>query len=177
MIDTILDQTTTAQIKAALKTLPTSLTEFYDFTLQVRLGEPGSNKAKIAMATLLWVSHAHRQLRLDELQHAVGSIPGSRRRGDLQLVLDDQLFVSCCLGLVVLHSETGTLRFVHQSVNEYIQGRSADLFPNAEKHLAISCLTYLLLEEFQEDLAQSPDGVAVLQNRFPFLTYAKRVLG
>lgn len=172
MIDSVLDRTTEANIRADLQTLPTTLAEFYDFTLRVRLGKPGSAKAQLAMATLLWVSHASRPLKLKELQHAVASTPGTVRRSDLQLVLDDDLFMSSCLGLVTFDSETETLRFVHQSVNEYIHDHRAELFPNAQKNLAINCLTYLLLKELQEAAPRSADQLLNLESRFPFLEYA-----
>ncbi|KAF4495276.1 nucleoside phosphorylase domain containing protein [Fusarium agapanthi] len=124
----------------------------YGFTLRVRLGKPGSAKVQLAMATLLWVSHASRGSRNYSMQ--------SRRPPEL------------CLGLVTFDPETGTLRFVHQSVNEYIQDNGAELFPNAQKNLAISCLTYLLLKELQEADPRSADQLLNLENRFPFLEYA-----
>ena len=159
-IDHVLEQTTVEQIRKALSNVPSALADNFDLTIR-RINNQGLSQSSLAMSTLLWLSHVRRPLKLLELQHALGTTIGSHRLSDLGLA-DLDFFVAYCLGLVVYDSTTLSIRFVHQSVNEYINQKQPPIFPNAEKTLAVTCLTYLLLDDIHPKL----------DNNSAFLNYA-----
>jgi hypothetical protein len=62
-------------------------------------------------------------------------------------------------------------------VNEYLHDRTSSLFPGGEKTLAMSCLTYLLLEDLNKEIVLSLSKVGEIRDRFPFLGYANKNWG
>ena len=170
-INNILGQTTRGQVIEALKALPSGLAENIGFTVEhIRSQHPQSRaQATLAMNVLLWLSHAKRPLKVNELQHAVATRPGESRLEDLT---DPDFFVHCCFGLVMINKETSIIRLTHFSVNEYLQEHRSEFFPNADDILTISCLSYMFIH--QSVLNQCLESLPVAHDEAPFLTYAAR---
>jgi ankyrin repeat protein len=173
-INNILGQTTKGQMIQALKALPTGLAQNIEFTVErIKSQHPQSKaQAALAMNVLLWLSHAKRPLKVSELQHAVAISPEENRMEDLT---DPDFFVHYCFGLVVIDKETSIIRLVHFSVNEYLQERRSEFFPNADDILTSSCLSYMFIH--QSVLDQCLESLPVANDEAPFMTYAARHWG
>jgi len=129
----------------------------------------GQPRTDLAMEILMWLSHVKRPLTIDELQHAIATIPGVTQLVELT---HESFFTECCLGLVTIDSATSTIRLVHLSVNEYLQDHAKILFPSAHGELAITCLTYLSLNDFHGVKLSTYEDRQNLSSKFHFLDYA-----
>lgn len=113
-MDSLVTKTKRKDVRKALESLPPELDGTYDQTIE-RIKGQGKDYSELAMRVLLWISSAVRPLAPVELQYAIAIQPGMTELDDEDL--DDQdLMVSVCAGLVILDSETDTLRFVRKSV-------------------------------------------------------------
>ena len=173
-INNILGQTTKGQMIQALKALPIGLAQNIEFTVErIKSQHPQSKaQAALAMNVLLWLSHTKRPLKVSELQHAVAISPEENRMEDLT---DPDFFIHYCFGLVVIDKETSIIRLVHFSVNEYLQERCSEFFPNADDILTSSCLSYMFIH--QSVLDQCLESLQVANDEAPFMTYAARHWG
>ena len=142
----------------------------YEATLE-RIRAQEEEKAKLAMATLMWVCHAERPLRVDELCHALGVEIGSAHFNNDNIPATETL-LSCCQGLVTLDKEASTFRLMHHTLREYLCDHRS-LFPHAQSVMAETCLTYLNSDQSKALPAKpQPDLL-----RMPFLKYCSRHWG
>ena len=58
--------------------------------------------------------------------------------------------VSVCAGLVVEDGESGTIRFVHETVQTFLNGFLSSWIPEATENVAIVLLTYLCFDHFRQ---------------------------
>ncbi|RPB06033.1 hypothetical protein L873DRAFT_1727018, partial [Choiromyces venosus 120613-1] len=89
----------------------------YGATLE-RIEEQGGEKARLGMATLMWIFHSRRPLRIDELCHALAVEIGST---DINTdnVPSIKTLLDCCQGLVAVDGEASTVRLIHLTLQEY----------------------------------------------------------
>ena len=101
---------------------------------------------------LCWTVYAHRQLTLEELQHALAT-----RTGDSSLdedgIVDQDICLQCCQGLVTVDTTSRLVRLVHYSAQEYFDRVGLEYFPDARIILTDPCLTYLRFTELKRGLA------------------------
>jgi hypothetical protein len=170
-VDNILGQTNPRQVREALRTLPSALVDHLDLTMaRIKSQDSqGQTRTDLAMGVLMWLSHVKRPLTVNELQHATATIPGMARLVELT---DPSFFTECCFGLVTIDTATSTIRLVHLSINEYLQERAKILFPSAHGELAITCLTYLSLNDFYDVKLSTKDDRKELSSKFHLLDYA-----
>ena len=74
-IDAILGETSLARRKEMLRKVATTgvdLDNVYDQTLR-RIREQKGDRSRLGMEVLMWVSHAERPLRINELCHALAA--------------------------------------------------------------------------------------------------------
>jgi len=122
-------------------------------------------KSKFGMAALMWVSHAERLLRADELCHALAVELGSKEI-NARNVPSISTLMSCCQGLITVEKETSTVRLIHPSLKKYLSSRP-DIFNKPHTAMAEICLTYLNYKEFKA----LPAYPAALYHDKPFLGY------
>jgi hypothetical protein len=86
-----------------------------------RINEQMAGKKELALKVLSWITFAKRQLTTSELQHALGTKTGrfELNHGDLPHIGD---MVSVCAGLVTVDEESGVMRLVHYTTQEYLIG-------------------------------------------------------
>ena len=140
------------------------LEDAYGATLG-RIKKQGEEKARLGMAALMWISHAERPLKADELCHALAIEIGSPN-----LNIDDVpsigTLLACCQGLVVVEKEASTVRLIHFTLQEFLRARP-HLFGPAHATITEACLTYLNSQQVKAlSTSPSPD----LQDT-PFLEY------
>ena len=116
------------------------LGDAYAATLE-RIRIQGGAKAKLAMATLMWVCHSERPLRVEELCHALAVEIGSPNFNNDNVPAAETL-LACCQGLIVIDKEASTFRLVHLTLSDHLS-TDHNLFPRAHLAMAETCLTYL----------------------------------
>lgn len=97
-------------IRQALASLPTSLRESYQI-IHKRIQHMGENPRKIAVQTLQWLQCAKRKLTIPEFLAAVGRFANSP-------TISVKNIIDYCCNLVVVDSNSDTLRLAHVSVLE-----------------------------------------------------------
>jgi len=140
------------------------LGDVYGTTIE-RIVAQDRDKASLAMAALMWVSHAERPLKTDELCHALAVELGSEdfNSGNVPSI---STLVSYSQGLITVDKETSAVRLIHLTVKEYLSARS-DIFNRAHAAIAETCLTYLISKQVK---ALSADPSALPHDK-PFLGY------
>ena len=136
-----------------------------------RIQAQGGERARLGMATLMWISHSRRPLQVDEICHGIAI-----RVGSDDLNTDDipaiSVLLSCCQGLVTVEKGTSTVRLIHFSLQEYLYTHPT-LFDRAHSTMAEVCLTYLIFQHVKElSAGQSPDPRGT-----PFLEYSSLYWG
>jgi len=141
-IDAVLQETTIHRRRQKLNSMTdgVGLGDAYGATLG-RIKAQGGEKARLGMAALMWISHAERPLKVDELCHALAVEIGSPDL-DTDNVPSMSTLLACCQGLVVVDKEASTVRLVHFTLQEYLQAHP-DLFGAAHSAMAEVCLSYL----------------------------------
>ena len=126
------------------------LGDAYGATLD-RIKGQGGEKARLGMAVLMWISHAERPLKADELRHALAVEIGSPDLNTDNLPSIGTL-LACCQGLVVIEEGASTIRLIHFTLQEYLQAHP-ELFGRAHSTIAETCLSYL---DSRQIMALSP---------------------
>ena len=130
----------------SLSSLPSTVHSAYENIIH-RITESGPESEEVAWRILTWIFRCARPLKIFELQEAL-----SVRQGDSELF--PQYFMSPdditerCESLVIYDTERDVIRFTHYSVYEFLNANCIDkLLPT---YLAMTCLTYLQFNEFEE---------------------------
>ena len=146
------------------------LGDAYSATLG-RIKRQGGERARLGMAALMWISHAKRPLKTDELCHALGVEIGSPNLNIDNFPSISTLLV-CCQGLVVIEKEASTVRLIHFTFQEYLRA-NPELFGPAHSAMAETCLSYLNSQQVKAfSVSPSPDVQGT-----PFLEYASLYWG
>ena len=116
------------------------LEDVYGATLR-RIKGQGGEKARLGMAALMWISHAERPLKSDELCHALAVEIGSANVNSGNVPSIGTL-LSCCQGLTVVDKKVSTVRLTHFTLQEYLRAQP-ELFGIAHATMAETCLSYL----------------------------------
>jgi len=140
------------------------LGDVYGATI-ARIGAQDGDKSRLGMAALMWISHAERPLRADELCHALAVELGSVDFNTRNLPSISTL-VSCCQGFIAVDKEGSTVRLIHFTLQEYLSAHP-DIFSRHHSAMAEICLTYLSSQQVK---ALSPGSSHDTRNT-PFLEY------
>ena len=142
----------------------------YGATL-ARIKRQGGRKARLGIATLMWICHSERPLRAAELCHALSVEIGSPNLNADNVPTIGTL-LACCQGLVAIEKEASTVRFIHFTLQEYLRAHP-ELFGSAHSTMAETCLSYL---NSQQVRALSPSSSPNPQGT-PFLEYCSLYWG
>jgi hypothetical protein len=169
-IDNICSQPTDKAILHALENIPKDLPETFNRILR-KLQDTKQNAPLATYSVRLFriVAAARRPLTLAELREAVSLEPGETAWDPDQLVNDMQKLISCCGGLLVVDEEDFTVRFLHQSVRQFLCSHLVDErvkeykmdLASADSDLGIICVAYLNSERHISQLVeQKPQLIA-----------------
>jgi len=141
------------------------LGDVYGTTIE-RIIAQDRDKARLAMSALMWISHAERPLKADELCHALAVELGSKdfNSGNVPSI---STLVGYSQGLITVDKVTSTVRLIHLTVKEYLSARS-DIFKRPHAAMAETCLTFLNSKQVK---ALSADPSTVTHEK-PFLGYS-----
>lgn len=169
-LDRLCNQTRISKVRKALEDLPSKLDETYEDAMN-RIKHQCDEHYQLALRVLSWISKAQRPLRIEELQHAVAVEAGDDDIDEDPLE-SPALFVSVCAGLVTIDEESGSFRLVHFTVEEFFKHRHYEWFPDAQKLIAETCLTYLSFVDFGQGTDKYSYEFRALLQKYPLLQYA-----
>jgi len=140
------------------------LGDVYGATIS-RIKTQDGDKSRLGMASLMWINHAERPLRADELCHALAVELGST---DFNIGNTPSMstLVGCSQGLIAVDKEASTVRLIQFTLQEYLSAHP-DLFSRPHSAMAEICLTYLSSQQV-EALSTSP---SLDTPNMPFLEY------
>lgn len=138
-------------VRVALESLPKGLEALsiaYDQAMQ-RIAAQRPGMRILAHDAMSWITYAKRLLTVVEVRYALGIRHGTSHFDEESLCNIDDI-VSACGGLVIVDQGKyrDTVRLVHYSTQEFMRQAGETYFPNAQEHIAVSCLTYLLYDDF-----------------------------
>jgi len=136
----------------------------YGQTLQ-QIKEQKGDRPRLGIEALMWVSHAKRQLRINELCHALAVDVEATDLDPKEIRLQDTVLGSC-LGLVMVDKKTSIVRLIHDTLQEYLS--RPGILPGAHKILGETCLAYLNYDQVK-GLQANKVGDLV---HMPFLEYS-----
>jgi ankyrin repeat protein len=123
---------------------------------------------------IYWALYALRPLTVSELRSAVNErdpIESSR-----PLSFEHALQVRTA-GLLAVDAVSGTVRFVHRTAEEYLDGSASRVFfPNAQKDMAEACLTAISCDDAVDECYRSTSGSS-RPTKQGFLDYAATYWG
>ncbi|KAJ7145175.1 ankyrin repeat-containing domain protein [Mycena crocata] len=107
---------------------------------------------KLGNLILMWVSNAKRPLSVEELREALAVERGAKslnpeKHQPLAIIL------SVCAGLVIVDQESTTVRLVHFTTHDYLDGR----FPYAHTQIAHTLFTYMVFDKIENLLSDVED--------------------
>ena len=135
-LDSLMGKTTEDDIRNALERLPTG-SKAYDLAYKdaiERIEQQDKDGKTLAKEVLLWIVCTKRALITAELQQALAVKIGEfefhvRRQPDIEDM------VSVCAGLVTVDEESGIIRLVHYTTQEYFERTQKDWFLDAETNI------------------------------------------
>jgi ankyrin repeat protein len=150
--------------------LPESLSEAYGEAMkQVVSQNP------IATRHVYWTLYAYRPLSVAELKAATQSNIASEDKDEI--VSFEQSLQTQSAGLLTVDAVTGTVRFVHKTAKEYLNGTAARVFfPSAQRDMAEVCLTAIIPDEVVDDCYYI-GGTTPRNSSGGFLSYAATYWG
>ncbi|KAJ5157966.1 uncharacterized protein N7500_007617 [Penicillium coprophilum] len=137
--------------------------------VQGQLGE----QTDLAMQTLSWLVCARRPLTSLELQYAL-AIEEGESSIDEENKPEVEDILAVCAGLVTVENESGIIRLVHYTTQEYLERKKEFLFPNAQDTISILCVTYISFEIFGSGICESDEAFEERLESHPFYLYAAR---
>jgi len=147
---------------------------FSDILKKIEAQPP--SERDLAQRVLMWIAHAKRPLKINELLHGLAVRPGEFNFDEDNLPCED-LLVEYCLGLVQIDPDSSIIRLVHFTLQEYFERHSQSLFPNGHSDIAQACLTYLCLDAFSSGPCLSDEEYEHRTETWPFLQYAAQYWG
>jgi ankyrin repeat protein len=143
-------------MRAALKNLATgsgAYDQAYDDAMKRIHGQIKGHE-ELANQVLSWITCAKRQLTTIELRHALGVEVGGSELDEENLPEIEDM-VSVCAGLVTIDEESGIIRLVHYTTQEYFERTQRQWFPDAQINITKICVSYLSFDEFESGVCQN----------------------
>ncbi|KAJ6153539.1 hypothetical protein N7470_006498 [Penicillium chermesinum] len=143
-----------------------------------RINNQDPRRAKLAKDALSWVICAKRPLTTLELRTALTIELGDSdlSEGDLYDLED---IISSCAGLLTVGSESTkeVVQLAHYTMQEYFTRHQAVLFPEANKTITASCLTYLSYDTFYRGICSNDTEFEARLSQYPLYSYAAKNWG
>ncbi|KAJ5738101.1 hypothetical protein N7493_001256 [Penicillium malachiteum] len=135
-------------------------------------------RQRLAKDTLSWVICAKRPLTPLELRTALAIELGESDLNDEDLY-DLEDIISSCSGLITVGSD-GTkevVQLAHYTMHEYFTRHQAIFFPESDKTITASCLTYLSYDIFQQGMCSNDIEFEDRLSQYPLYSYAAQNRG
>lgn len=167
-MDSLVTKLTPKAVIKALETLPTETDTTYEKAMQ-RINDMNPDFRDKAKLFLIWVAYTYRPLNIREIEHATTLLPDDTEI-DTDEIIPAKVLASMCAGLVII-DEMENVRLCHYTVENYFKKVRGSVFVTTDVCLARTCLTYLLLDEFEAGRCADRD-FDQRSRTYPFLGYA-----
>jgi ankyrin repeat domain-containing protein 50 len=174
-VDSLARKHNRKQVRDALRNLPEDLNDIYNGTMD-RICTQDRDDVRLAKRILSWISYALRPLSVREIQHALATSPGDTEL-DEEALLDEDLLISVCAGIVTIDQKSRIIRLVHYTAQEYFEHARVNQFPAAQTEIALICLTYLSFDAFAEGYCHNDREMEIRLHKYPLLEYAAQYWG
>jgi hypothetical protein len=131
---------------------------------------------ELAKQVLAWITCAKRPLTTSEIQYALAVEVGESALDEENLPEIEDM-VSVCAGLVTVDEESSIIRLVHYTTQEYFERTWKDWFPNAQRDIAKTCVTYLSFDAFGSGFCLTDKEFEARLQLNPLYDYAARNWG
>jgi len=145
------------------------LDSLYDQTLQ-QIKEQKGDLPRLGMEVLMWVSHAERPLRIDELCHAL-AVDVEATDLDSEKIRSQDTVLGSCLGLAMVDKKTSIVRLIHDTLQQYLS--RPGILSGTHKVLGEACLAYLNFDQIKRLPASDVGNLG----HMPFLEYSSSCWG
>ncbi|KAF5548267.1 ankyrin protein [Fusarium mexicanum] len=136
-----------------------------------RITGQDQDSKELAMHVLSWITCARRVLKTSELQHAWAVEENAVTLDKENLPQIDDM-ISVCSGLVTVDTESGTIRLVHYTTQEYLDRTRDEWFPIVEREITMTCIRYLSFDVFKGGFCKIQEEYEERLMRNPFYDYA-----
>jgi hypothetical protein len=169
-MDSIANKNCLNKVIEALNHLPIELDDTYEEAMQ-RIEAQNEDDRKLAKRVLSWIVFAKVPLSVTELQHALAIKSGATKldKGD---IVDEEILLSICAGLISIERESGLVHLVHYTTQIFFERVRDRWFPHAQLKIARNCLTYLLFDVFAKGPCSTDEDLDARLQQNPLLTYA-----
>lgn len=174
-MNSLLAQRNVTSVRVALENLPAKLDDTYSQTLERIKGQTDVD-ARIAHETLIWVVHATRPLKLREVQHALAVRPG-QTEFDEEAIIDEEILVSVCLGLITIDQASQCVRLVHFTAQKYLERTRLESLSDPHHSIMTTCLSYLSFSSLNSNILCGEREDVPLLHQLALLDYAARKWG
>ncbi|KAN0102723.1 hypothetical protein V8E51_011036 [Hyaloscypha variabilis] len=152
-LDSLTGKRSPKAVRATLKNLAIGSGAYdhaYENAME-RINGQIQDQKELAKQALSWITCAKRQLTTIELQHALGVEIGESEL-DVENLSQIEDIVSVCAGLVTIDKESGIIRLVHYTTQEYLERTRRHWFLDAESEITTVCVTYLSFAIFRSGI-------------------------
>ncbi|KAJ7476778.1 ankyrin repeat domain-containing protein [Mycena latifolia] len=146
-IESLATKNTIKAVREALQHLPEGLQQTYDEAME-RINYQTKEDRELGLLALTWVANATRPLSAAELREALAIEPESTFL-DRDNLLDMDIILSACAGLIILDEAVSVIRLIHYTTQDYLDSIQSVQFPLAHTTIVSTCLTYLSFPEFK----------------------------
>lgn len=159
-------------IKRVLQNLPQGqqrLGETYKKAMDRIEAQEEANRT-LAKRLLSWLTYARTALSPDAVAHALAVDWGMVEMDDdfNDFIPDVETLGSICAGLVIVDKHSNPIRLVHYTTQEFLKSQ----LPNAERKIAVTCVTYLSFNRFAAGLCSIPEKFNIRLKENPLYEYA-----
>lgn len=130
----------------------------------------------LAKRVLAWITCAKRPLTILELRHGLAIEVGETHLDEENLTQTEDL-ITACAGLVTIDQESGIIRLVHYTAQEYFERTRTLWFPDAEADITLACVTYISFDAFEHGFCLGDDEFERRLEMFPLYDYATHYWG
>ncbi|KAK3367661.1 hypothetical protein B0H63DRAFT_504525 [Podospora didyma] len=142
----------------------------YHRTMERIMGQ-GPEPLKLATQAVTWITCAERVLTAVELQHAIAVNDGDTKlKGDNIPIINR--IVSVCAGLVIVDTNSGTIRLVHYTTQDYLDQTKTSRFQDAKSDIQETCVTYLSFNAFASGMCRTDNEFEQRLRSNPLYAYA-----
>src|SRR5436309_1413742 len=177
-LDSLIGKRSPKAIRIALKTLPKgseALDNAYEEAME-RIEGQIADSQELAKQVLSWITCAKRPLTTLELRYALAVEIGESELDEENLPEIEDM-VSVCAGLVTVDEESNIIRLIHYTTQEYFERTWTSWFPNAQRDIATTCVTYLTFDAFEAGFCSTDEAFETRLQLNPLYDYAARNWG
>lgn len=145
-LDSLKYKTNLADLQEAVRCFPQGLDELYKDTW-TRVASQDLEWRILAQRTLGWLSSTFRQLKVEELRHAL-AVRSSDTSLDTERLPAIDVLCESCHGFITIDEESQIVRLVHRTAQDFFDRHRALYLSDIHMQVSRTCLDYLMFDVF-----------------------------